>query len=128
MRRHLQRFVRGSFRPEVVSDVVSGANLGQVALDVSVKFCDSSSNWHFRPFLNFDNYQLEAVSDVISGMTVQNGSTDVCANFGESSLKPTQASFSALFRTPITSDRKYVVTSYSVCCRPDGCEDSCKIW
>ena len=33
-----------NFRPEVVSDVVSGANVGQVGMDVHAKFCDSGSN------------------------------------------------------------------------------------
>ena len=31
-------------RPEVTSDVISSANVGQVSLEVPVKFCDSSSN------------------------------------------------------------------------------------
>ena len=91
-----------------------------------VKFGDSSSNgsrdiqqrnrriWHFRPFLNFNNSQPEVVSDVISSRIDQDLGMDVCANFGDSRLKPSEASFSAVFRTPITSDRKYVVTSYPV--------------
>ena len=58
----------------------------------------------FARFLNFDNYQSEAVSDVISGTTDQNIGVDVCANFGDSRLKPPDASFSAPFRTSITSD------------------------
>ena len=37
-------FFRCSFRQEVVSDVVSGANAGQVSVDVPVKLGDSSSN------------------------------------------------------------------------------------
>ena len=37
-------FFHGSFRPEVVGDVISGANVGQVGVDVPVKFGDSSSN------------------------------------------------------------------------------------
>ena len=35
---------RCSCRPEVVSDVISGANVGQVDMDVLVKFGDSRSN------------------------------------------------------------------------------------
>ena len=69
---------------------------------------------HFRPFLNFDNCQSEVVSDVISGMTCQDVGLDACANLGDSSLKPSEASFSALFRTSITSDRKHVVMPYPV--------------
>ena len=37
------RVFRCSFRPEVVSDVISGANVGQVGMDVPVKLGDSSS-------------------------------------------------------------------------------------
>ena len=56
------------------------ANVGQVGLDVPVKFSDSISNGsrdiqqrsrrmrHSRPFLNFNNCQPEVVSDVISGV------------------------------------------------------------
>ena len=55
---------------------------------------------------------------------------DVRANFGDSMLKPweSEASFSAVFRTSITSDRKQIVMSYVV---RDAtgvkCEDSGKI-
>ena len=93
-----------------------------------MKFCDSSSNGlrdiqqrnrqmqHFPLFLNFDNCQPEVVSDVIHGMVNQDVGVimDVCANFGDYRLKPSEASFSADFRTSITSDRKYIVTSYPV--------------
>ena len=63
---------------EVVRDVISGANVGQVGMDVPVKLGDSSPNGYkihsgevigcdiFERFLNFDNCQLEVVSDVIS--------------------------------------------------------------
>ena len=64
----------------------------------------------FDRFLNFDNCQPEVVSDVISGMVDQNVGVD----FGDCRLKPSEASFSALFRTLITSDWKYVVTSSPV--------------
>ena len=37
-------FFRNNFRPEVVCDVISGANVGQVSANVSVKFGDSRSN------------------------------------------------------------------------------------
>ena len=67
---------------------------------------------HF--FLNFDNCQSEEVSGVVSGMVDQVIGIDVCANFGDSRLKALEASFLALFRTSITSDRKYLVTSYPV--------------
>ena len=33
-----------SFRPEVVHDIISGANVGRVGMDVPVKFGDSRSN------------------------------------------------------------------------------------
>jgi len=91
-----------------------------------VKFGDSSSNGsrdiqqrsrpigHFRQFFNFDNCRPEVVSDVISGTADQDVGMDVCANFGDSRLKPSEASFSASFRTSITSDRKYIMTSYPV--------------
>jgi len=91
-----------------------------------VKFGDSSSNGsrdiqqrsrpigHFRQFFNFDNCRPEVVSDVISGTADQDVGMDVCANFRDSRLKPSEASFSAPFRTSITSDRKYIVTSYPV--------------
>ena len=74
-----------------------------------VKFGDSGSNGsrviqqrsrrmrNFRLFFYFDNYQPEAVSDVMSGMVDQDVGLDVCTNFGDSSLKPLEASFSALY-------------------------------
>ena len=108
-------------RPEVSSDVISSANVRQHGVNAPVKFGDFSSNasrdiqerspsdWAFS---HFDNCQPEEVSDVISGMVNQDIGMDVCANFGDSSLKPSKASFSALFRTSMTSDRMYIVTSY----------------
>ena len=66
----------------------------------------------FDHSLNFDNCQPEVVIDVISGMVNQNVGMGVCANFGDSRLKLSEASFSAVFRTSITSDRKYIVTLY----------------
>ena len=54
----------------------------------------------------------EVVSDVISGTVDQDVGMDVCANFGDSRLKRSEMSFSALFRKSITSDRKYIVMSY----------------
>ena len=78
-----------------------------------IKSCESVGCGIFDRFvLNFDNCQPEVVSDVISGMTDQNVSVDVCANFRDFRLKPSEASFSAPFRTSVTSDRKYIVTSY----------------
>ena len=65
----------------------------------------------FDRFLNFDNCQPEVVRDVISGMVDQDLGMDVCASFGGSRLKLSEASFSSVFRTSISSDRKYVVTS-----------------
>ena len=41
---HFRRFFHGNFRPEVVSDVIPCANVGQVGMDVPVTFGDSSSN------------------------------------------------------------------------------------
>ena len=83
LRRHFRRFFRSNFRLEVVRDVISSANVGQVGMDVPVKFGDSRSNtsldirqqscwsWHLRPFFyNSDNCQPEAVSDVISVVVV----------------------------------------------------------
>ena len=64
-----------------------------------------------RFFSNFNNYQPEVVSDVISGTADQDVGMDICTNFGDSRLIPPEASFSALFRTSITSDRMYVATS-----------------
>ena len=78
-------------------------------MDMPVKLGDYSSNGsrniqqrsrrrrHFRPFLNFDNCQPEVVNDGISGMADQDVAMDVFANFGDSRLKPSVASFSALF-------------------------------
>ena len=68
----------------------------------------------FDRYLNFDICQLEVVTDVISGTADKDVGVDVCANFGDSRLKPPESSFSALFRTSITSDRKCIVTSYPV--------------
>ena len=68
----------------------------------------------FDRFLNFDNCQPEVVSGVKSGMADYDAGMDVCANFGDSMLKLSEASFSAVFRTSITSDRKHIVTSYPV--------------
>ena len=68
----------------------------------------------FDRSLNFDNCQPEVFSDVISGTVDQDFGMDVCANFGDSRLKLSEASFSAVFRTSITSDRKYITASYPV--------------
>ena len=37
-------FFCGNFRLEVVSDVISGVNVGQVSMDVPAKYGDTSSN------------------------------------------------------------------------------------
>ena len=83
---------RCSFRPEVASDVVSGAVVAQGCLGVPVKFCDSTQTvlviyrreavgcGIFDRFSNFNNSQLEVVSDVISGIADQDVGMDVCAN------------------------------------------------
>ena len=63
-------------------------------------------------FLNFDNCQPEVLSDVTSGRADHGVGMDVCANCGDSRLKPPEVSFLALFRTSITSDRKYKMTLY----------------
>ena len=52
----------------------------------------------------------ETATDVISGTAVQYFGTDVCVKFGDSRLNLPDASFSVVFRTSITSDRKKVVT------------------
>ena len=57
---------------------------------------------------------LPTVSDVISGVVDQDVGVDVCANFRDSYLKLSEASFSVVFPTSITSDQKYIVTSYQV--------------
>ena len=117
---------RCSFRQEVVSDVMSGANVGHVGLDGPVKFGDLTQAvqeiysseavvfGNFARFLDFDNCQPEGVSDVISGGADQDVGVYVCAKLGGSRLTPSEASFSAFFRTSITCDRKYIVTLYSV--------------
>ena len=51
----------------------------------------------FDRFLNFYNCRPEIVSDVISGMADHDVGMDVCGIFGDSRLKPSEASFSALF-------------------------------
>ena len=51
----------------------------------------------FHHFLNFDNCQPEVLRDVISGMADQDVGMDVCGNLGDSRLKPSEASFSAVF-------------------------------
>ena len=38
----ISTFFRCSFRPEVVSDVISGADVGQIGMDVPEKFGDSN--------------------------------------------------------------------------------------
>ena len=68
----------------------------------------------FDRYLNFNNCQSEVVSDVISGTADQDVGTDVLVVFGDSRLKPSEASFWALFRMSITSDRKYILPSYPV--------------
>ena len=60
----------------------------------------------FDCFLNFDNCQPEIASDVISGMAIHYVGVDVRVKLGDSRLKPSEASFSAIFRTTITFDRK----------------------
>ena len=49
------------------------------------------------------SYPISAMADQDVGM---NG----CANFVDSMLRPSEASFSALFRTSITSSRKNIVS------------------
>ena len=51
----------------------------------------------FDHFVNFNNCQPEIVSDVLSGTADQDVGMDICANFDDSRLKPSDASFSALF-------------------------------
>ena len=69
----------------------------------------------FDRFLKFDNCQPEVVSDVTSDMADQDVGADVFTKFGDSRLKSSEGSFSALLRASKTSDRKYVMTSYPVC-------------
>ena len=102
---------RCSFRPEVVSDVISPENVGRVGMDMPVSGSNGSRDIqqrsrrmrHFRPFSNFDNCQPEVV------MADQDVGLDVCANCSDSMLKPSEASFSTLFRTSITSDWMYIL-------------------
>ena len=66
-------------------------------------------------FFNFNNCQAEVVSDVISVCVAdQSFGMDVCANFGDSRLRASEAPFLDLFRTSIPSDRKCIVTLYTV--------------
>ena len=58
----------------------------------------------FDRYLNFGNCKPEEASDAISGMPVQCVVRDVCAKCGDSMLKPSEASSSAVFRMSITSD------------------------
>ena len=117
---------RCSFRPEVVRDAISGANVGLVAVDVPVKNGDYiAQTFHeicsseaagcgiFDRLLNFDNCPPEVVSDVISGILDHDVSVDVFANFCDSRLKPSEASCSALVRSSI-------VFNIRCCCRPTG--------
>ena len=68
----------------------------------------------------YEIYSSEAVGcgifyrfcDVISGMVDQNVGIYVCANCGDSRLKPSEASFSVLFRKSITSEVHSNVVSY----------------
>ena len=39
-----RRFFQDNFRPEVVSDVLSGGDVGQIGMDIAVKFGDSRPN------------------------------------------------------------------------------------
>ena len=85
--------------------------------------CEAVGCGIFDRFLKFDNCQPEVFSDVISGRADQDVGTDVCAFFGYSRLKPSEASFSALLRTSITSDRNYRIKRRTRCrFKPDGCE------
>ena len=127
LRRHFRLLFLCSLRPEVVSVVISGSIVGQVGVGAPVKLMIIAQSVHerchseavgcgiFDRFLNFGNCQPEVASDVISGMIKQDAGMDVCANFGDSRLKPSEASFSVLFRTSITSDQKYLMTLYPVC-------------
>ena len=63
---------------------------------------------------NFNNCRPEAVSHGISGVADKLVGMDVCANFGDSRFMPLEASFSVLFRTSLTSEPKYLVTSHLV--------------
>ena len=122
----LQDLIVFCSRPEVKSDVVSGKFVETVVAANRGKFGDPRLNRSreippdsvcggiFDRFLNFDNCQPEPVSDVISGTAEQEDGMDVYANFGDSKLKPSEMSFSAIFRTSLTSEWKYIVTSYPV--------------
>ena len=60
---------------------------------------------HLRRFFSLQLPIGSTVSDVISGVANQDVGMDVFANFCDSRFKPSDASFSVLFRTSITSDR-----------------------
>ena len=51
----------------------------------------------FSTVFNFDNWQPEVASNVISSTAVQDVGMDVCITFGDSRLKTSDASFSAVF-------------------------------
>ena len=60
----------------------------------------------FECLLNFDGCQPKVFCDVISGVVDQDVRMDLFANLGESRLRLSEASFSAVFRTSIPSDLK----------------------
>ena len=63
----------------------------------AAKIRPKPSDAAFGPFWNFYNCQPEVVRHVIPGMAEQDVGMDVCCNVGDSTLKPSDASFSALF-------------------------------
>ena len=83
--------------------------LAQTALDIYDS--EAVGGDIFERCLNFNNRQPEVTSDVISSPAIKDVGLDVSAEFGESRLNTQDALFSAVFRTPITSDRKHIVTS-----------------
>ena len=120
----MQYLIAFCTRPEIASDVIASRFVRPIVRDKRVKCCDPRLNrcraipteavGGFNRFLNFDNYQPEASSDVISSTAVQYVGIYVRVKFGDSRLKSSEASSSAVFRTSITSDRKPVVRLYPV--------------
>ena len=130
---HLARRTRFThhFSPEATSDVISSRFVGTVIPDNRGKFGNPCINLsrEIPPEVILDgifdsffrcSFRREVASDVLSRMADQDVDVDVCANFDDCRLKPSVASFSASYRTSITSDR------YGS--RPNGCQGSCKIW
>ena len=88
-------------------EVMGGVLIGETYYPPT--FLDLLTTWCTQKYTNaYSNCQWFCITERARFkicMTVQEVGMDVCANFGDSGLKPSEASFSAIFRTLITSDR-----------------------